>query len=125
MKGINMMPGRAPMPKIRRQERPGKAMSFRSSNVPQVYKNTMPTKGTNKVPTPCMENTRLAKRPRLSPSELSIAMVAASGYTPPTPTPRRRRVMQRKTNTLDPLDELNGTAKAEANAPKMDNTIVS
>jgi hypothetical protein len=71
-----------------------------------------------------MENTSEALRPRALVSEDSEAMVALSGYTPPTPTPRKKRVIVRKAK-IDAGSELTGTAKAEARAPRMDIAMVS
>mmetsp|Transcript_48664 Transcript_48664/g.141897 ORF Transcript_48664/g.141897 Transcript_48664/m.141897 type:complete len:205 (-) Transcript_48664:228-842(-) len=49
------------------------------------------TRHDSNMPQPCMEKTAAMKRPREPSGAPSAAIVAASGYSPPTPTPRKNR----------------------------------
>ena len=55
----------------------------------------------------------------------SEAIVADSGYTPPTPTPRTKRVIATKKKMDSGWSFDKGTANADAKAPRIESAIVS
>mmetsp|Transcript_68500 Transcript_68500/g.200384 ORF Transcript_68500/g.200384 Transcript_68500/m.200384 type:complete len:221 (+) Transcript_68500:690-1352(+) len=67
-----------------------KMRQIASRGIWQARKSNVKTQD-NSMPQPCIENTAEIRRPRVTVSEVSATMVAASGYSPPTPMPRRKR----------------------------------
>ena len=58
-----------------------------------------------------MLKTKAPLKPLDAVDDDSAAMVAESGYTPPTPTPRTNRVMARKSKMVAGLSLFRGTYK--------------
>ena len=95
LKGASNTPGSAPRPSIRRHERPRSDVC--SGLPPGNCTSRRASEGTARLAMPCIEKTSEAVRPRSAALEAdSAAIVADSGYTPPTPTPSTKRVRARK-----------------------------
>ena len=116
-------PGAAPIPSANLHARPVSDPPAFVAGIPKRASSSQAIKGTSSAATPCIEKTREALRPRAWAADASEAIVAESGYTPPTPTPRKKRVTLRKTK-MDERAELSGKAKAEARAPRTESAMV-
>ena len=96
LNGASRMPGSAPRPRSSRHDSPRSSPRASTLGVPQSATRSIASSGTRSEATPCIEKTSDAVRPRDSFDAASDAIVADSGYTPPTPTPRTNRVIERK-----------------------------